>query len=113
MKCNSFAAFSPDTCALGQFISLFSPLLSDTDKESDKVYSGQEYTHYILQICVTCISLTFRRRNFLLNFSTPVFKMWIKKKKKNVALWNKRHFEEEKNGECAACLKYSVCIFVE
>jgi len=32
---------------------------------------------------------------------------WTKKK---VALWNKRHFEE-KNGECAACLKYSVLIF--
>ena len=31
---------------------------------------------------------------------------------KKVALWNKRHFEE-KNGECAACLKYSVLIFVE
>jgi hypothetical protein len=29
-----------------------------------------------------------------------------------VALLNKRHFEE-KNGECAACLKYSVLIFVE
>jgi hypothetical protein len=31
---------------------------------------------------------------------------------KKVALWNKRHFEE-KNGECAACLKYSVIIAVE
>ena len=31
---------------------------------------------------------------------------------KKVALWNKRHFEE-KNGECAACLKYSVLIVVE
>ena len=29
-----------------------------------------------------------------------------------VALWNKRYFEE-KNGECAACLKYSVLIFGE
>jgi hypothetical protein len=29
-----------------------------------------------------------------------------------VALRNKRHFEE-KNGECAACLKYSVLIFEE
>jgi hypothetical protein len=29
-----------------------------------------------------------------------------------LALRNKRHFEE-KNGECAACLKYSVLIFVE
>jgi hypothetical protein len=32
--------------------------------------------------------------------------------KKKVALLNKRHFEE-KNGECAACLKYSILIFVE
>jgi len=31
---------------------------------------------------------------------------------KNVALWNKRHFEE-KNGECVACLKYSVLTVVE
>jgi hypothetical protein len=38
--------------------------------------------------------LTFRRRNFLLNFSTPVFKMWIIQEPKKVALWNKRHFEE-------------------
>jgi hypothetical protein len=29
-----------------------------------------------------------------------------------VALRNKRQFEE-KNGECAACLNYSVLIFVE
>jgi len=39
--------------------------------------------------------------------------MWIiQEPKEKVALWNKRHFEE-KNGECAACLKYSVLIFVE
>jgi hypothetical protein len=31
---------------------------------------------------------------------------------KKVELLNKQHFEE-KNGECAACLKYSVLIFVE
>jgi hypothetical protein len=31
---------------------------------------------------------------------------------KMVALLNKRHFEE-KNGECAACLKHSVFKFVE
>jgi len=31
---------------------------------------------------------------------------------KKVTLRNKRHFEE-KNGECAACLKYSILIFVE
>jgi hypothetical protein len=30
-----------------------------------------------------------------------------------VELWNKWHFEERKKGECAACLKNSVRIFVE
>ena len=38
--------------------------------------------------------------------------MWIIQEPNKVALWNKRHFEE-KNGECAACLKYSVLIVVE
>jgi hypothetical protein len=38
--------------------------------------------------------------------------MWIIQEPKKVALWNKQHFEE-KNGECAACLKYLVLIFVE
>ena len=38
--------------------------------------------------------------------------MWIIQEPKKVALWNKRHFEE-KNRECAACLKYSVLIVVE
>jgi hypothetical protein len=32
--------------------------------------------------------------------------------KKKIALRNKRHFEE-KNGECTACFKYPVLIFVE
>jgi hypothetical protein len=47
-----------------------------------------------------------------LNFSTPECKIWIVQEPKKVALWNKRHFEE-KNGECAACLKNSVLIIVE
>ena len=42
-----------------------------------------------------------------------VGKMRIIQEPNKVALWNKRHFEEEKNGDYAACLKYSVCIFVE
>jgi hypothetical protein len=42
----------------------------------------------------------------------PVCKRWIIQEPKKVALWNKRYFEE-KNGECAACLKCSVLIFVE
>jgi hypothetical protein len=37
--------------------------------------------------------------------------MWITHEPKKVTLRNKRHFEE-KNGEFAVCLKYSVLIFV-
>jgi len=39
--------------------------------------------------------------------------MRIIQEPKKVALWNKRHSEEKKNGDYAARLKYSVCIFVE
>jgi hypothetical protein len=42
----------------------------------------------------------------------PICKMWITQERKKVALWNKWHFEE-KNRECAACLKYSELIFAE
>jgi hypothetical protein len=49
---------------------------------------------------------------YILILAQPVFKKWIIHKPKKVALWNKRHFEE-KNGECATCLKYSVFIFDE
>jgi cell division septal protein FtsQ len=38
--------------------------------------------------------------------------MWIIQERKKVALWNKLHLEE-KNGECAACLKYSVLTLVK
>jgi hypothetical protein len=38
--------------------------------------------------------------------------MGITQEPKKVALRNKRHFEE-KNGECAACFKYSVLTVVE
>jgi len=43
----------------------------------------------------------------------PVGKMRIIQEPNKVALWNKRHFEEKKNGDYAACLRYSICIFVE
>jgi len=42
-----------------------------------------------------------------------VGKMRIIQEPNKVASWNKRHFEEKKNGDFAVCLKYSVCIFVE
>ena len=34
--------------------------------------------------------------DFFLILEHPVYKMWIKQEPKKVALWNKRHFEEEK-----------------
>ena len=49
---------------------------------------------------------------YILILAHPVCKMWIIQEPQKVALWNKRHFEE-KNGECAAFLKYSVLTFVE
>jgi hypothetical protein len=44
--------------------------------------------------------LTLWRRNFLLNLAHPVYKMWITQEPKKIALWNKRHFEEEKRRVC-------------
>jgi hypothetical protein len=66
---------------------------------------------YVICIKGNIYFLTSWHRNFNLNFSTPVCKMWITQGPKKVALWNKWHFEE-KNRECAACLKYSVFIVV-
>jgi len=40
--------------------------------------------------------LTFWRRNYFLNFSSPVYKMWIIEEQNKLDLWNKLHFEEEK-----------------
>ena len=41
--------------------------------------------------------LTFWRRIFFFQIlAHPVFKMWVIQKPNKVALWNKRHFEEEK-----------------
>ena len=33
---------------------------------------------------------------FFFNFSTPVYKMWIKQEPNTLELWNKLHFEEKK-----------------
>ena len=50
---------------------------------------------------------------FFLILAHPVYKIWIIQEPNKLALWNKLHFEEEKNGDYIACLKYSVPIFVE
>ena len=40
--------------------------------------------------------LTFWRRNYFINFSTPVYKMWIIQESNKLELWNRLHFEEKK-----------------
>jgi hypothetical protein len=47
-----------------------------------------------------CKWLTLWRQNFLLNFSTPVFKMWIIQEPNNVALWNKWLLKRKKQRLC-------------
>jgi hypothetical protein len=54
--------------------------------------------------------LTFWRRNFLLNFSTPVCKTRIIQEPKKAALWNKQHFEEKKRRVCSMFKKFSMYI---
>jgi hypothetical protein len=58
-------------------------------------------------------TLTLWCRIFFQILAHPVFKTWIIQDPNKVALWNKRHFEEEKNGDYAEFLKYSVRTFVE
>ena len=45
---------------------------------------------------ILCNTLTFWRQNYFLNFSTPVYKMWIIQEPNTLELWNKLHFEEIK-----------------
>jgi hypothetical protein len=44
-------------------------------------------------------TLTFWRRNYFSNFSTPVYKMWIIQETNTLELWNKLHFEEREKTE--------------
>ena len=51
----------------------------------------------IVRFGVTLIfSFNLLRRNYIFNFSTSVYKMWIIQKPNTLDLWNKLHFEEEK-----------------
>ena len=68
---------------------------------------------YKMAVEIRIMILSFWHRNYFFNFSTPVYTMWIIQEPNTLELWNKLHFEEEKNGEYITCLKYSVSIFVE
>jgi len=50
---------------------------------------------------------------FFFILAQSVYKMWIIQEPNKLELWNKLHFEEEKNGEYIPRLKYSVPIFIE
>jgi hypothetical protein len=74
------------------------------------------YCHELIRSFTSCFSKIhfniLATEFYIYILEHPVCKMWIIQEPKEVALWNKRQFEK-KNGECAACLKYSVLIFVE
>jgi hypothetical protein len=50
---------------------------------------------------------------FFLILAHSVFQMWILQEPKKVAYYEYTASWREKSGECAACLEYSVSIFVE
>ena len=97
------SSFLPRTVSLlssyfHHFISYLKMKTDESMKISDCIYLlTYLLTHLLTYLLIYLLTyLTFRRRNFLLNFSTPVFKMRIIQEPKKVPLWNKRHFEEEK-----------------
>ena len=70
--------------------------------------------------CKVCDSLSWpsdrvklSAPDFFKFLAHPVYKMWIIQEPNTLELWNKLHFEKEKNREYIPCLKYSVPIFVE
>ena len=69
--------------------------------------------HFLCAQHVSDINLFGAGIIFFLILAHPVYKIWIVQEPNKLALWNKVYFEEKKNGEYRACLKYSVPKFVE
>ena len=59
-----------------------------------RFFSGSHHS-FIRKWCAWRL-LTFWRRNYFFNFSTPVYKMWIIQEPNTLELWNKLHFEEKR-----------------
>ena len=57
------------------------------------------------------LGLTLWCRIFFLILAHPAYKMWITQEPKKVALWNKQHFEERKNGVCSMFKIFCTYIF--
>jgi len=86
-------------------------LVQYTSKRPTSCHLLFYFTSYVLNMFR---ALTLCRRNyFFLILAQPVYKMWIIREPNMWALWIKLHFEEKKNEEYRACLKYSVPTFVE
>jgi len=68
--------------------------------------------HFLCTQHVSYINLLAPELFFFI-LAHPVYKMWIMQEPNMLELWNKLHYEKEKNGEYIPCLKYSVPIFVE
>ena len=104
------------------------------DKKNNEIYAAEQYKREFDAVCpwqhfyipVFSLQNLFYQNNstdghinllgpelFFLILAHPVYKMWIIQEPNMVELWNKLHFEEEKNGDFTPCLKYSVPIFVE
>ena len=81
-------------------------------REGSEIDAGHECLRHSLLVTLHINPLAPELFFFLI-LAHPVYKMWIIQKPNKLALWNKLHFEEKKNGEYRACLKYSVPIFVE
>ena len=93
--CNNFSVYFPDVCLQLNMFWGFSVHHQELNDCSGSLW-------FYLRIVVTVVLCSWPARPQT---------QWIIHEPKKVALWNKRHFEE-KNGECAACLKYSVLIGV-
>ena len=65
--------------------------------KSYKQYMAKKRDHQTGKVSVKASwNLTLWRQIFFLILAHPVYKMWITQEPKKLALWNKRHFEEEK-----------------
>jgi len=59
----------------------------------------------VLTLFIALSLLTFWRRNYFFNFSTPVYKMWIIQQPNTLELWNRLHFEEKEKRKVYIMLK--------
>ena len=50
----------------------------------------------MIYLFVRLLVINLLATDFFQILAHPVFKMWVIQKPNKVALWNKRHFEEEK-----------------